>query len=79
MTYQIDEAPHSIFMGADALTRVKASLCHFSPDCVHLWMTQKDCSKDVHKQAEEAKCCLLWVQCAIVAPQVQNAQREETA
>lgn len=33
---QVDEAPHSILMGADALTRVKASLGHVSQDGVHL-------------------------------------------
>lgn len=38
---QVDEAPHSILMGADALARIKASLCHFSPDGVHLGARRK--------------------------------------
>lgn len=42
-TYQVDEAPHGILMVADALTRVKASLCHVSPDSVYLGTRQKDC------------------------------------
>lgn len=32
---QVDEAPHRVLLGADALARVKASLCHFSPDSIH--------------------------------------------
>lgn len=32
---QIEETSHSILMIADALTRVKTSLCHFSLDGVH--------------------------------------------
>lgn len=36
MTYQVDEASHGIFMGTDALTWVKAALCHFKPGCFHL-------------------------------------------
>lgn len=29
ISYQIEETPHSIFMAADTLTRVKATFCHF--------------------------------------------------
>lgn len=28
ISYQIEETPHSIFMAADTLTRVKAAFCH---------------------------------------------------
>lgn len=42
---QIDEASHSVLMGADALTRVEAPLCHFSPDCVHPGHDQKYCKQ----------------------------------
>lgn len=53
VTYQVDESPHSIFMCADALTGVKASLCHCSPDCVLLRMRQNDYMQPGNTQTGE--------------------------
>lgn len=30
MPHQVDQSPHGVFVGTDALARVKASLCHVS-------------------------------------------------
>lgn len=48
ITYQVDQTPHSILLSADALARIKPSLCHFSPDRV-VYLPTKQSRKHMNK------------------------------
>lgn len=73
--YQVEETPHSILVGADALARVKASLCHFSP---HQTSSTWENRRGKSAVRETQRSSFLSTLCSIVVSHA-GLKREETA